>query len=125
MFLIIGGAYQGKLKYAFERFHFTENDVYRCSEGDRKTPRGKVVYGLEDWILALVKADMDVAEKVREFIGQNTDAVVICRDISCGVVPTDAVLRKWREDVGRSLTALSKNASEVIRLFCGIPTGIK
>ena len=125
MVLIIGGAYQGKLKYALERFKLPESDVYRCGESDTGVPRGKVVYGLENWILALIKADIDVAGKVREFIDLNADAVVVCRDISCGVVPSDAVLRKWREDVGRTLAALSMDASEVIRLFCGIPAVIK
>ena len=46
-------------------------------------------------------------------------------DISCGVIPTDEAMRKYRELVGRSLALLSKNADEVIRVFCGMGTKIK
>ena len=125
MILIVGGAYQGKLGYTLERFQLTENDVYRCGENDTGIPRGKIICGLDKWILALIKADMDVLEHLRHFTQNNQDAVVICNDVSCGVVPADAILRKWREDVGRALAKLSRESDEVIRLFCGIPTRIK
>lgn len=109
MILIFGGAYQGKLAYALERFNVTENDVYR----------------IDKWILELVQADINVEETVQKFINDNPDAIVICSDISCGVVPIDAEQRKWREAVGRSLAMLSRKSDEVIRMFCGIPTRIK
>jgi len=125
MILIVGGAYQGKLAYALERFQLTESDVYRCGKSDTKIPHGTIIYGLENWILSLIKADIDVLEEVQKLIDLNADAVIICGDISCGVVPADAVLRKWREDVGRSLAILSQESAEVIRLFCGIPSKIK
>jgi adenosyl cobinamide kinase/adenosyl cobinamide phosphate guanylyltransferase len=109
MILIVGGAYQGKLVYAMERFNLTENDVHR----------------IDKWILELIQANIDVEETVQQFINDNPDAVVICDDISCGVVPIDPVMRKWREAVGRTLTKLSQASNEVIRLFCGIPTRLK
>jgi adenosyl cobinamide kinase/adenosyl cobinamide phosphate guanylyltransferase len=68
---------------------------------------------------------MDVEKTVQGFIDSNKDSIVICNDISCGVVPVDPVLRKWREAVGKSMSALSQNSDEVIRLFCGIPTRVK
>ena len=85
----------------------------------------KVIYEIDKWILALVKEDIDTEEAVRQFVCRNSDAIVICNDISCGIVPMDAMLRKWREAVGRSLAELSLVSDEVIRLFCGIPTRIK
>jgi adenosyl cobinamide kinase/adenosyl cobinamide phosphate guanylyltransferase len=51
--------------------------------------------------------------------------IIICNDISCGVVPIDSEIRLWRESVGRILTILSKHADEVVRLFCGLGTKIK
>ena len=109
MILIFGGAYQGKLAYAEERFNVGESDVFK----------------IDKWILELIQADMNVEEEIQRFIGNNPDAIVICNDISCGVVPVDPVMRKWREAVGRALAKLSRESSEVIRLFCGIPTRIK
>jgi len=85
----------------------------------------KILYEIDKWILALVKKNMDVEEAMRQFIANNQDEIVICNDISCGVVPVDPVLRKWREEVGKSLAMLTHNSDEVIRLFCGIPTRIK
>jgi len=109
MILIFGGAYQGKLAYAMERFNITESDVFN----------------LDKWILELVRKDMNVEGEVQKFIEDNPGAIVICNDISCGVVPVDPVMRKWREAVGRSLMALSRESDEVVRLFCGIATKIK
>jgi hypothetical protein len=126
MILIFAGKYQGKLHYALERFHLAESDVYRCKSDDSAMPgKKKILYEIDEWILALVKKDMDVEEAVRHLIGAHHDAIVLCNDISCGVVPLDPVLRKWREAVGRSLAMLSQASDEVIRVFCGIATRIR
>jgi len=126
MILIFGGVYQGKLSFALDRFGLTENDVYRCAEDNADEPvNKKIIYELDKWILALVKADKDVETAIRGFIADNRDAVVICNDISSGVVPVDSVQRKWREAAGRALATVSQKSDEVIRLFCGIPTRIK
>jgi adenosyl cobinamide kinase/adenosyl cobinamide phosphate guanylyltransferase len=126
MILIFGGAYQGKLAYALERFNLAENDVYKCNTDDVNTPvNKKIIYETEKWILALVKNNLDVGKPVQQFINDNNDTIVICNDISCGVVPVDPVLRKWREVAGRFMSALSQKSDEVIRLFCGIATRVK
>ena len=126
MILIFGGAYQGKLAYALERFKADESDVYQCGNDDVTMPENKkIIYEIDKWILALVKNDMDSEKAVQQFANANHDKIVICNDISCGVVPLDPVLRKWREAVGRSLAALARVSGEVIRLFCAIPTKIK
>ena len=126
MVLVFGGAYQGKLGYALERFALLDEDVFRCSEDGVGLPEGKkIIYEIDRWVLALVKAGVDTDEAVRQFIGGNGDSVVICNDISCGVVPADPTLRKWREAVGRALAALGSASDEVVRLFCGIPTKVK
>jgi adenosyl cobinamide kinase/adenosyl cobinamide phosphate guanylyltransferase len=126
MILIFGGAYQGKLAYTLERFGLTEHDVFTCGIEDTDMPGNrKIIYELDKWILALLKKGIDVEQAMRLFIEGNKDAIVICNDISCGVVPVDPQMRKWREAAGRSLSALSRESDEVVRLFCGIPTRIK
>jgi len=126
MILIFGGAYQGKLAYALDRFDLTDSDVYRCCESNTVIPiNNKILYEFDKWVLALIRADIDIADALRQFIDNNTDSIVICTDISCGVVPVDEIQRKHREAVGRSMTELSRVSSEVVRLFCGIPTRIK
>jgi len=126
MILIFGGAYQGKLDYALARFGLTEKDVGFCINGDITYSKGKqVIYEIDKWMLSLIRSNRNVAEEVKKFIEDNNDSVVICNDISCGVVPIDPVMRRWRDEVGRSLGLLARNSTEVIRLYCGIPTKLK
>ena len=126
MILIFGGVYQGKLTYAMEVFGCTDEQVYHCSDKNTSVPCDKkVVYEIDRWILALVQTEANIPEQVTQFMKENREAIVICNDISCGVVPTDNTLRKWREETGRALTMLAEQSKEVIRLFCGIPTRIK
>jgi len=131
MILIFGGAYQGKLDYALEKYGAGENSVYRCGIENIDTPQNKkIIYEIDKWILALIQAGYrgeKLQEELRRFKESviNSDAVIICNDISCGVVPVDPNLRLWRETVGRLLAELSKKSKEAVRLFCGIPMRIK
>ena len=50
-----------------------------------------------------------------------SDAVIICEDITCGIVPIDPIDRRWRELTGRYLQKLAGTGAEVIRMVCGIP----
>jgi len=125
MILIFGGAYQGKLDYALERYGLDGGDVFRCGEDsvDMAIDK-KIIYGLEKWILALVKRGADTDNAISRFIEENESAIVICDDISCGVVPADPVLRKWREATGRALAKVAGASNEVVRVYYGIPSRI-
>jgi len=126
MILIFGGVYQGKLEYALERFRLTEDDVGHCTDRDGVYPKDKkIIYEFDKWILSLIYENKDVLGEVKCFIEDNKDSVVICNDISCGVVPTDPIMRKWREAFGKSLGMLAQKSDEVIRLYCGIPSKLK
>ena len=126
MVLVFGGVYQGKLTYALEYYKLSENEVYRCSDNCTTLPNNKIIiYEIDKWILALIRADKNVPEAIKQFMEENKDAIVICNDVSCGIVPIDETLRKWREEVGRAITAIAAHSHEVTRLFCGIPTKVK
>ena len=80
MDLIIGGAYQGKLRYAMERFHLAPEELSYYDHGF-DTSRRCICY-LEQAVWAAVEAgEPFVLPKLRP------DAVVLCTDVSCGVVP--------------------------------------
>ena len=51
--------------------------------------------------------------------------IIICDDISSGIVPLKKEDRIWREETGKCLQYLSKESSKVYRVFCGIPSVIK
>ena len=124
--LIFGGAYQGKLAYALEYFGLNNSEIYHCSNECVSVPGGKkIIYEIDRWILALIQADANITENVSKFTASNNDTIVICNDISCGIVPIDAKMRKWREETGRAMAVLARQSDEVIRLFCGIPSRVK
>ena len=103
MDLIIGGAYQGKLDYARERFHLEAEDLAFYENG-YDTTRRCLCY-LEQAVY-----DAVAAGRPFELPPLRADAVVICTDVSCGVVPMDRVQRLWREEVGRTVCALARRA---------------
>lgn len=108
MVLITGGAYQGKLAYA--KAHF---------------PQMELAADFHETVRTLAAEDKDVLAAVEAMLPRLKDKVVIFPDIFCGVVPTDPFIRRWREDCGRAMALLAKNAEQVIRVFCGIGSRIK
>lgn len=126
MKLIIGGAYQGKLTYVLEKYQVDKDEIYHASETCSELPGDKkVVYHLEQWVMACQQERRDALELLNVYLQRFPDAVLICEDVSCGVVPADPMVRQWREAVGRCTAALSQRADEVVRLFCGIPAKLK
>ena len=128
MVLIYGGAYQGKRDFAKERFNLKDGGIYECT-GDNGVPERiaehKCIYNFHLLVYALLQSGKDPLAYVTENIGAFDGKIIISDDISCGVVPMGAENRAWREAAGRCLTYLSKNAAEVWRVFCGIPTKLK
>ena len=119
MDLIIGGAYQGKEAYARARYGLEDEDIFVCGEDGELDGSKRCFCHLERYVLSCVRRGMEPVCPFRE------DAVILCTDISCGVVPTDGELRAWREAVGRLLCGLADRAEHVTRLFCGIPQVLK
>ena len=124
MHLIFGGAYQGKLDYAKERYGLGDGDIFSC-EGPAIDFKKKAVYRLEEFVLCCVRCGKEAGDYLRENRAEWENTVFICTDISSGVVPLDKELRAWREMTGRTLTYLGKEAKEVTRMFCGLPQRIK
>ena len=125
MIFIYGGAYQGKLEFAKERFGLSDGDIYYCSDADGFLTAKKCINGYHSMILSQLDAGVDPLGYLSENAGLLKDKIIICDDISSGVVPMGEDMRRFREAAGRCATFLSKNADEVWRVFCGIGTQIK
>lgn len=126
MILIFGGAYQGKLDYALENYNIAERDVYHCDlESMVINFDKKIICELEKFVLACVKEGINAKECLEDNIDKLKDKVIICDDISQGVVPLDKTERAWREMTGRCMTYLGQQADEVFRVFCGIGSKVK
>lgn len=139
MQLIIGGAYQGKLAYAQERyeirdgwidgrdckFHELENcrGIYQFHELIRRIQMSDL-QTLPEWMCGLQKdhaleLEYESEQFVKELLYRNPDIIVVTNELGCGVVPVERTDRIWRETTGRICTCLAREAAEVIRVICG------
>ena len=147
MVLIFGGAYQGKLDYAKITYHLKEEDIFHCgnlcdsvqegtdkpAEIDKleKTDNPKIdfnkrcVYNLEYFILACVKEQKEANDYLKTHASKWQNKIIICTDISQGIVPIEKDMRAWREMTGRTMNYLADQAETVIRIFCGLPQTLK
>ena len=125
MILIIGGAYQGKLDYAFERYGKSKY-IYECSQETIEINFSReIINSFHLLVLAQMRKGIDTVEFMHQNIDKLRNKIIISEDISCGVVPIDKEMRLWREALGHNLCYLSKESDEVIRVFYGIGTKIK
>ena len=124
MILIIGGAYQGKLDYAKAAFSLAPEDIFTCTgtEIDFSKP---CVNALEEFCYACIQQKMDPIAYVREHREDWQNSILICNDLSSGVVPMDPVDRRWRHAAGQLCQYLAGQAKQVSRIFCGLEQRLK
>ena len=124
MNLIIGGAYQGKLDYAKKTYGFEDRDIFHCRgcEIDFEKP---CICDLEEFILACIHEEEDPIVYFKYRWEDWRQSTIICDDMSCGVVPLGAEMRKWRQVTGQLCQYLSANAGSVTRIFCGLEQKLK
>ena len=120
MVLIIGGAYPGKLTFAKETLGITDTDVYTCNSSQIDFSK-RCIYKIEEFT-ARHDDPIGYFECHRE---EWQDSVLILQDIFCGVVPMGAENRAWRQRTGRLAQYLSKEATQVSRIFCGLEQRLK
>lgn len=115
MELIIGGACQGKKEYAIRHFGLKDSEIFICTEDGEPDLTARCIDHLERYLRRCTAEDREPAapEAFRK------DAVLICEDITCGIVPINALDRKWRELTGRYLQRLTGAGADVTRVFCG------
>ena len=107
MILIYAGAYQGKLDFARKSFGIKEEDICYCNSDMESIDFGKkVIYGLEKFIYGYEKRGQSADEYIRAQLPLMNDKIIICEDISRGLVPMDKLERAWRETNGRVVNAV-------------------
>lgn len=126
MHLIIGGAYQGKLDIAKNKFGFTDDQVFVCTDKTEKIDFSKkCIYHAEQFVLNCTRNSIEAAQYFKDHKEEWRDSIIICEDIFCGVVPIDDELRAWREMTGRLSIYLSNESESVTRVFCGLEQKLK
>lgn len=126
MWLISGGAYQGKLVYALTLTNRNEQEVADGMECSMQELLEKpLVNHFHLWIDRMLKEEKDLSTLVDKIIDHNPDIVIIVDELGCGIVPMDPYDRMYRELTGRICCRLAKEAEEVHRVVCGIGMVIK
>lgn len=113
MILVFGGLASGKRGYVKEEFGYTDTEI--SADIYDGVP---VLYNLHE----LINTDADSERLFPELLKKK---IVICNDISCGIVPMDRADREKREAVGRLLIRLAAKAERVVRIQCGLAQIIK
>lgn len=125
--LVIGGAYQGKTEWVQKTFpEYKDISVESLlSENRQGRVKGRVLINhfhlnMKQWLNreAEYKQNLD-------YLLQNPSWVIVSDEIGNGIVPMEKTDRQWREETGRALCKLAKEADEVYRIFSGIPMKIK
>ena len=127
MILVFGGSYQGKYDYLLDHFDLMADDIYVFSVEDLNYKNDKkAIYGLQDMIRYFLESGVyNETQLKKDILSYWSDKIIVCDDISAGIVPVDYFDREWREAVGRIMGFISSNSTEVHRLFCGIGTQLK
>ena len=120
MILIIGGAWQGKLDFAKDTFGITDTDVFTCTDEEIDFSK-RCICRVEEFVLHHPDP-IGYFDTHRE---QWQDSILILRDIFCGVVPCSPEEREWRQEAGRLAQYLSRKATRVSRIFCGLEQRLK
>lgn len=120
MVLIVGGAYNGKLNYVKQKYKIKYEDIFFCDENEIDFSK-KVIYGLHKFTYY----NSDCIKFIEDNILKFNEKIIICDDISSGIVPLQKGDRIWRENTGKCLQLISLHAKEIYRIFFGIELVLK
>lgn len=129
MELYIGGFAQGKLEYVLGRYG-KELTVIDCGEAGFQEklmlPQDCVIVNhLHLWVRDLIERGQEPAAVILGFAASHPRCILICDEIGNGIVPLERADRIWREETGRLLVLLAKQAERVERVLCGLGQRIK
>lgn len=118
MKFVTGGAYQGKLKFAREKFpsiQWTDGAV--CPLEAVASCEGMDHFHI--FVKRWLQEGKTRQELVHTILDKNRNGIFVCDETGCGLVPVDAFEREYREMTGRISTELAGYADEVYRVVCG------
>ncbi|WP_315067664.1 bifunctional adenosylcobinamide kinase/adenosylcobinamide-phosphate guanylyltransferase [uncultured Clostridium sp.] len=124
MILVFGGAYNGKLEFVKKKYDINNEEILFCEDENLEFEK-KVICGLHMLTRACILKNLDPLELLKNNMELLQDKIIICDEINSGIVPMEKLDRDWREATGRILQVLSKNSSDVYRIFFGIEEKIK
>jgi adenosyl cobinamide kinase/adenosyl cobinamide phosphate guanylyltransferase len=126
MWLITGGAFQGKLSYALNQTDIQAENVIDGSTCEvQELMENPLVNHFHLWIYRMLQDGKDINEVVNQILQRNPNIVIVVDELGCGIIPMEAFDRNYREITGRICCRLAENAKEVHRVICGIGMVLK
>ena len=140
MELYIGGFAQGKLECVKCRYNENQKTeklfvkVIDCVDSHYKKMLLEtecdvlILNHLHLWVRDLLDEGMEeekIQTTILSWIKSNPDAIVICDELGNGIVPIKKQERIWREQTGRLMIELAKQAERVERILCGLGQRLK
>lgn len=140
MELYIGGFAQGKLEYVKCRYNENQKTeklfvkVIDCVDSHYKKMLLEtecdvlILNHLHLWVRDLLDEGMEeekIQTTILSWIKSDPDAIVICDELGNGIVPIKKQERIWREQTGRLMIELAKQAERVERILCGLGQRLK
>ncbi len=122
--LVLGGAFNGKLKYVKDKYSLKDEEIYYC-KSDEINLEKKVISGFHIFIREMLINNKDAIKYIEENKELLKEKILIADDINSGIVPIDKFDRKWRDVNGKALQILSKENTKVIRVFLGLEMVLK
>lgn len=122
--LVLGGAFNGKLKYVKDKYSLKDEEIYYC-KSDEINLEKKVISGFHIFIREMLINNKDAIKYIEENKELLKEKILIADDINSGIVPIDKFYRKWRDVNGKALQILSKENTKVIRVFFGLEMVLK
>lgn len=134
MILVIGGAYQGKLRLVLSWLGYAGADAGTdgtrliwadgSRDGFEEIGRRPVICGVQKYLARCQAGEADADEWLERLL-EADPAYVIMDEIGSGVVPIEPEQRELRELTGLAGQRLAKKAEAVYRVVCGRAVRIK
>lgn len=126
MRMIIGGAYQGKTRYAAEKYALTAGEIADGAEiSEEKISAFRCVNCFHLFVKKCLENGADPIGAAEKILGENPSIIIIMDEIGNGIVPLEKSERIWREQVGKTGCFLAERAESVERIICGMCVKIK
>ena len=153
MELYIGGFAQGKLEYVQNKKAEEATSiamVIDCAQSDyQKTLQSidnkiknenadvnnianvndiVIINHLHLWVKDLLSEGMEESEvqsTILSWVATHPNTILICDELGNGIVPLEKMERIWREQTGRLMIELAKQAERVERILCGLGQRLK
>lgn len=87
-----------------------------------------IINHLHMWVKDLLREGMEESEvqlTILSWVSTHPNTILICDELGNGIVPLEKMDRIWREQTGRLMIELAKQAERVERILCGLGQRLK